>query len=83
MDFFFKGLNEASNCSFNEKDIQRCPFLRNIDKPTNFAFFSVNFPVPVSCQSHPYIDALTDLSQREQLRYAIIMLNYNIWHTFI
>lgn len=56
MDFFFKGLNEASNCSFNEKDIQRCPFLRNIDKPTNFAFFSVNFPVPVKGARGPIFE---------------------------
>ncbi|CAK9179404.1 unnamed protein product [Ilex paraguariensis] len=48
MDFFFKGLNEeASDCSFNEQDIKKCPFLRNINKPTDFSFSSVNFSLPV------------------------------------
>lgn len=52
MDFLFKGFNEdTSDCQFDEKNVQRCPFLRNINKPTNFSFFSVNFPSPVSCRS--------------------------------
>lgn len=47
MDFFMKGLTEeSSDCPFDEKNIQRCPFLRNISKPTMFSFSSVNFPIP-------------------------------------
>lgn len=49
MGFFFNGMNEdLSDCSFNEGDIQKCPFLRNINKPTSFSFSAVNFPMPVS-----------------------------------
>lgn len=49
MDFLFKGMKEeASECPFDEKDIQRCPFLRNINKPTCFSFSSANFLIPVS-----------------------------------
>ncbi|XP_031266703.1 uncharacterized protein LOC116125130 [Pistacia vera] len=48
MDFFFKGMNEEpSDCSFDEEDIQKCPFLRNINKTTSFSFSSVNFPMPI------------------------------------
>lgn len=48
MDFFFKGLNtDASECPFDEQDIQKCPFLRNINKPTSFSFTSSNFSIPV------------------------------------
>ncbi|XP_052210821.1 uncharacterized protein LOC127813732 [Diospyros lotus] len=47
MDFFFKGMNEeTSDCPFNDQDIQRCPFLRNINQPTSFSFSSLNFPIP-------------------------------------
>ncbi|XP_015897337.3 uncharacterized protein LOC107430977 [Ziziphus jujuba] len=47
MDFFLKGMNEeTSECPFDIKDIQRCPFLRNINKPTNFSFSSVNLSMP-------------------------------------
>lgn len=43
-----KGMNdEASECSSNEMDIQRCPFLRNINKPTCFSFSTMNFTFPV------------------------------------
>lgn len=50
MEFFFRTQSEeTSDCSFNGQDIQRCPFLSNINKPTNFSFFSaLNFPNPVS-----------------------------------
>lgn len=50
MEFFFRTqTEETSDCSFNGQDIQRCPFLSNINKPTNFSFFSaLNFPSPVS-----------------------------------
>ncbi|OMO93570.1 hypothetical protein COLO4_16838 [Corchorus olitorius] len=50
MDFWFKGINDDSSdseCSFTERDIRSCPFLRNINKPTNFSFSSLNFPLPV------------------------------------
>ncbi|XP_057963638.1 uncharacterized protein LOC131154861 [Malania oleifera] len=47
MDFLLKAMNvDSSDCSFNEQDIQICPFLRNINKPTNFSFSS-NIPIPV------------------------------------
>ncbi|KAJ4950853.1 hypothetical protein NE237_027685 [Protea cynaroides] len=49
MEFFFKGLSEATlsneQCS-DLPDIQRCPFLRNINEPTNFSFSPRNFPLP-------------------------------------
>lgn len=48
MDFLFKGMKEdASGCPFEETDILKCPFLRNINKPTNFSLSSFNFPLPV------------------------------------
>ncbi|KAK6263418.1 hypothetical protein QUC31_009234 [Theobroma cacao] len=57
MDFWFKGINEdTSECSFNERDIQRCPFLRNINKPTNFSFSSLNFPIPVQGARGPIFE---------------------------
>ena len=53
MDLLFKGMKEdASECPFDEKDFQRCPFLKNIIKPTCFSFSSVHLPlpiIPVSC----------------------------------
>lgn len=61
MDFWFKGINEdTSGCSFNETDIQKCPFLKNINKPTNFSFSSMSFPMPVSSSSPFYILLLED-----------------------
>ncbi|PQP99380.1 hypothetical protein Pyn_11934 [Prunus yedoensis var. nudiflora] len=45
MDSFFKVANE--DCVPSELDILRCPFLRNINEPTNFSFASsLAFPVP-------------------------------------
>ncbi|XP_071730498.1 uncharacterized protein [Rutidosis leptorrhynchoides] len=44
------------DCSFNEQDIQRCPFLRNINKPTNFSFASLNLPVPVNGAKGPIFE---------------------------
>ncbi|ESQ39668.1 hypothetical protein EUTSA_v10000944mg [Eutrema salsugineum] len=39
---------ESSQCPFvAESIIQKCPFLRNINKPTNFSLSSLSFPVPV------------------------------------
>ncbi|KAL8264068.1 hypothetical protein R6Q59_022198 [Mikania micrantha] len=46
MDYLFRGINDkASDCSFNEEDIQRCPFLRNINKSTNFCSALLHLPV--------------------------------------
>ncbi|OMO81179.1 hypothetical protein COLO4_23715 [Corchorus olitorius] len=46
MDSFFRGLNE--DCGASQLDILRCPFLRNINEPTNFSFSSaMPFPMPV------------------------------------
>ncbi|KAK8975446.1 hypothetical protein V6N11_057537 [Hibiscus sabdariffa] len=57
MDFWLKGINEdTSDCSFNESDIQRCPFLKNINKPTNFSFSPLNFPVPVQGAKGPIFE---------------------------
>ncbi|EPS63542.1 hypothetical protein M569_11242, partial [Genlisea aurea] len=39
-------LQEQSDCSLSEKDIIRCPFLRNINKPTQFSFAPPNNPLP-------------------------------------
>ncbi|CAI0441896.1 unnamed protein product, partial [Linum tenue] len=45
MDSLFKGIiGSTSECGFDDIAIQRCPFLRNIDKPTSFSFSAVNFP---------------------------------------
>jgi hypothetical protein len=49
MEFFFKGMNgDESDCPFDVRDIQRCPFLRNIDEPTNFSFSPTKISIPVS-----------------------------------
>ncbi|GAB4834818.1 hypothetical protein Ancab_033086 [Ancistrocladus abbreviatus] len=48
MDLFLKKMSgEASECPFDEQDIQRCPFLRNINKPTHFSFSSLSLPIQV------------------------------------
>ncbi|KAF5175744.1 zinc finger B-box protein [Thalictrum thalictroides] len=50
MDSFFRAFGEemqSSECPFADQGIQRCPFLRNINEPTNFTFSSpVNFAMP-------------------------------------
>lgn len=57
MDFLFKSLNlEPSDCSVIEEDIYRCPFLRNINKPTNFSFASLSFPVPSKQTTGPIFE---------------------------
>ncbi|KAE8693180.1 hypothetical protein F3Y22_tig00110816pilonHSYRG00048 [Hibiscus syriacus] len=57
MDFRLKGINEdMSECSFNESNIQRCPFLNNINKPTNFSFSPLNFPAPVQGAKGPIFE---------------------------
>ncbi|KAK1322952.1 hypothetical protein QJS10_CPA02g00500 [Acorus calamus] len=51
MDIFFRAIMDDSPCSGNasaQKGIQKCPFLRNINEPTNFSFSApLNFPMPV------------------------------------
>ncbi|XP_044465856.1 uncharacterized protein LOC123196037 isoform X2 [Mangifera indica] len=47
---------DLSDCSFNEGDIQKCPFLRNINKPTSFSFSAVNFPMPVRGAKGPIFE---------------------------
>ncbi|XP_051137026.1 uncharacterized protein LOC127255520 [Andrographis paniculata] len=52
MDSLFKPLNqETSDCSMDEQDIRKCPFLRNINKPTNLSFGCLNLPNPFDSQS--------------------------------
>ncbi|EPS73066.1 hypothetical protein M569_01694, partial [Genlisea aurea] len=34
------------DCSMIEQEIHRCPFLRNINKPTQFSFASLSYPFP-------------------------------------
>ncbi|XVF75518.1 hypothetical protein PTKIN_Ptkin13bG0194200 [Pterospermum kingtungense] len=55
MDFFFRGLNEDSATS--QIDILRCPFLRNINEPTNFSFSSaMPFHMPVRGAKGPIFE---------------------------
>ncbi|XP_052170273.1 uncharacterized protein LOC127786705 [Diospyros lotus] len=57
MDLFFKGMNEeTSECPFNELDIQRCPFLRNINKATSFSFSSVSIPIQARVAKGPVFE---------------------------
>lgn len=57
MDNFFKAMNmEPSECPFIEQDIQSCPFLRNINKPTSFSFPPVNLPIPVRGAKGPIFE---------------------------
>ncbi|KAJ8568141.1 hypothetical protein K7X08_020863 [Anisodus acutangulus] len=58
MEFFFRTQNEeTSDCPFNGQDIQRCPFLSNINKPTSLSFFSaLNFPNPVKGGKGPIFE---------------------------
>lgn len=39
-----------------QQGIERCPFLRNINEPTNFSFLSANFPVPVRGAKGPIFE---------------------------
>ncbi|KAL0541073.1 hypothetical protein IC582_021104 [Cucumis melo] len=55
MDSFLGGFTEDST-TFNQ-DIQRCPFLRNINEPTNFSFSSsMAFPIPVRGAKGPIFE---------------------------
>ncbi|XP_058084812.1 uncharacterized protein LOC131232530 [Magnolia sinica] len=60
MELFFRGFNEdpsAFDRSFAHRDIQRCPFLRNINEPTSFSFSSpMNFPMPVRGAKGPIFE---------------------------
>ncbi|CAA2954269.1 uncharacterized protein LOC105172751 isoform X2 [Olea europaea subsp. europaea] len=57
MDFFFNSLNEeTSNCSLSEQDIWKCPFLRNIERPTKFSFASRNFTGPLKGAPGPIFE---------------------------
>ncbi|MCI09891.1 zinc finger B-box domain containing protein 1, partial [Trifolium medium] len=57
MDFFFKGMNrDESDCPFDVRDIQRCPFLRNIDEPTNFSFSPTKISIPVRGATGPIFE---------------------------
>lgn len=52
---FFRGLNDEPSPS--QHDILRCPFLRNINEPTNFSFSSSTyFPVPVRTGKGPIFE---------------------------
>ncbi|KAJ4973843.1 hypothetical protein NE237_007017 [Protea cynaroides] len=49
MEFFFKSLSEETPLNercFDLADIQRCPFLRNINEPTSFSFSPSIFSLP-------------------------------------
>lgn len=55
MGSFFRGLNEESGAS--QLNILRCPFLRNINEPTNFSFASsLPFPMPVRAAKGPIFE---------------------------
>ncbi|XP_010255767.1 PREDICTED: uncharacterized protein LOC104596363 [Nelumbo nucifera] len=59
MEFFFRGINEESLSTerpFDLQDIQRCPFLRNINEPTSFSFSTGNFPMPVRGAKGPIFE---------------------------
>ncbi|CAJ1930952.1 unnamed protein product [Sphenostylis stenocarpa] len=57
MDFFLKGMKgDGYECPFDMKDIQRCPFLRNINEPTNFSFASAKTSIPVHGAKGPIFE---------------------------
>ncbi|XP_068650483.1 uncharacterized protein [Aristolochia californica] len=60
MEFFLRGRNEdfsSTDSSVGHMDIQRCPFLRNINEPTNFSFSSsMSFPLPVRGAKGPIFE---------------------------
>ncbi|KAJ1396891.1 hypothetical protein SESBI_32283 [Sesbania bispinosa] len=57
MDFFLKGMNwDGSECPFDVRDVQRCPFLRNINEPTNFSFSSTKISIPVRGTKGPIFE---------------------------
>nr|AFK44685.1 unknown [Lotus japonicus] len=57
MDFFFKGMSgDGSECPFDASDIQRCPFLRNINEPANFCFSLGKVSIPVHGAKGPIFE---------------------------
>ncbi|GMG99384.1 hypothetical protein Nepgr_001224 [Nepenthes gracilis] len=55
MDFCFRELSEQSLPS--HQAISKCPFLRNINEPTNFSFASsMTFPLPVRSTKGPIFE---------------------------
>ncbi|KAF5959520.1 hypothetical protein HYC85_000729 [Camellia sinensis] len=58
MDFFFRDMTELCQDSQPcHQDITRCPFLRNINEPTNFSFSSsMSFPMPVRGAKGPIFE---------------------------
>lgn len=83
MDFFFKSLNEGkSDFSFNENCVQKCPFLRNINKPTNFSFSSQNFPFPVSVSKGPIFEDVPNFDMAFKLFHGkdgVVPLSGSSW----
>ncbi|KAF5815500.1 hypothetical protein HanXRQr2_Chr03g0123791 [Helianthus annuus] len=49
-------MDKTSDGPFNQQDIQRCPFLRNINKTTNFSFASIHLPVPENGDRGPIFE---------------------------
>ncbi|KAI3983618.1 hypothetical protein MKX01_000630 [Papaver californicum] len=60
MEFFFGAMNggsQNSECQFAQESIQKCPFLRNINEPTNFAFAKpMNFSMPARGAKGPIFE---------------------------
>ncbi|CAL5188395.1 unnamed protein product [Lathyrus oleraceus] len=57
MDFFLKGMNgNGSDCPFDVRDIQRCPFLRNINELTHFSFSSTKVSIPARGSTGPIFE---------------------------
>lgn len=59
MDSYMKSFVNGSfspEDSYAHQDIGRCPFLRNINEPTNFFFTSLNFAVPVQGAKGPIFE---------------------------
>lgn len=55
MDFLFRAMNEQSRPS--HEDVIRCPFLRNINEPTNLSFSSsMAIPIPMKGAKGPIFE---------------------------
>ncbi|GMY08735.1 Serine/arginine repetitive matrix protein [Fagus crenata] len=66
MEFFFRDLSEESMPS--QLDMLRCPFLRNINEPTNFNFSSsMAFPMPVRGAKGPIFEDAPHFDQAFRL----------------
>ncbi|KAK8963114.1 hypothetical protein KSP40_PGU018876 [Platanthera guangdongensis] len=53
-NYFMESL--CSENSFEQQDVERCPFLRNINETTQFSFSSVNFLVPARGAKGPIFE---------------------------